>query len=111
MDVGDHVAGQPHRRDVRAGQAAEAVAEPEDVGDAVVVGELEDQAADHVVQPGAQAAARHDPGPRAGRVEVDVLARPAGLERGQVGDAAQPRLRPREGVVEQHAVRLVDVVR
>ncbi len=63
-----------------AGQAAEAVAEPDHVGDAVVVGQLEDQAADHVVQPGAQAAARHDPGPGPGRVEVDVLARAARLQ-------------------------------
>ena len=85
---------EPHRRDVRAGQAAEAVAEPEALGDAVVVGELEDQAADHVVQPGAQAAARDDPGPGPRRVEVDVLARSARLERGQVRDAAQPRLAP-----------------
>ncbi len=53
---------------VVADQAAEAVAEAEHVGHPVVVGQLEHQAADHVVQPGAQAAAGHDrrPGSRDG---------------------------------------------
>ena len=92
-------------------QARVAVAEAVDVRDAVVLGELLDDPADHVVEPGAQAAAGHDADVRGVRVEVDLPARPGRLEAGQLVDGHPALQQHGDGVVHEHAVVLVDVVR
>ena len=92
-------------------QARVAVAEAVDVRDAVVLGELLDDPADHVVEPGAQAAAGHDADVRGVRVEVDLPARPGRLEAGQLVDGHPALQQYGDGVVHEHAVVLVDVVR
>ncbi len=84
---------------------------PSTCGHAVVVRQLEHQAADHVVEPGAEAAAGHDRRPGERRVEVDVLARAARLHRRQLADRALVGDGRAHRVVEQHPVGFVDVVR
>ncbi len=80
--------------------------------DAVVVGQLEDEAADHVVETGAQPAAGDDadPGRRPGRSRAAPAARPARTT-GSSADGAPAGDGHLDGVVEQHPVGLVDVVR
>ena len=103
VDVPHGVAGRARRRRSRCfgDQARVAVAEAVDVRDAVVLGELLDDPADHVVEPGAQAAAGHDADVRGVGVEVDPsgAARPArGWAAGRWAPrapAARRRCRPR----------------
>src|SRR5262249_17444824 len=76
-------------------------AEPEDVADAVVVRQLQDQAADDVVQPGGQAAAGDDPHPGGRRVEEDALPGPARLQGGQVRDRMAAPGRAGQRVIQE----------
>jgi len=110
VDAG-HERGRERDRLTAVHQALIAVPEAEDPGHAVVLGQFQDQPADHVVQPGAQAAAGHDAGAQPGRVEVQVLTRAARLERGHRGRPAPAGDGHPGRVVEQHAVGLVHVVR
>ena len=96
VDVADEV--EPERdRSAPGGavEAGEAVAKPEHVPHPVAVAELEDDGADDVVQPGAEAAAGHEGGARARGVEEDSLARACLFERERVvraGDEAALRV-------------------
>jgi hypothetical protein len=89
-----------HGRRPVSDQTAISVAEAEYLGDAVMLRQLENEAADHVVQPRAQAAAGHDADPGVGGLEVEAFARPARFERRQVADRATPGDRHPDGVVE-----------
>ena len=95
---------------VAGDEALVAVAEADDAAHAVVPGELHHEAADDVVEPGAEPAAGDDPDPRLGRVEEDLAPRAAGLEAGQLLDGHAARAGQAGGVVEQHAVARVDLV-
>ena len=109
MDVRDQVCGQAHRLRI-ASQALVAVAEAENVTHAVVLRQPQHQAADHVVQARAQSPARHDADPGAGRVKVDVLPRPARLQRGQFAHRAPARGGHTGRIVEQDPIGFVHVV-
>jgi hypothetical protein len=58
-------------------ESAIAVAEADDLGDAVMLGQFEDEATDDVVEPRAQAAAGHDAHPRRCGFEVQAFSRAA----------------------------------
>jgi hypothetical protein len=87
-----------------------AVAEADDAPHPVVVGQVADQAADDVVETGAQPAAGHDPGPGLGRVEENLASRAGRLEAGQAADRTATRPDHAQGVVEEYPVTLVDIV-
>ena len=68
-----------HRR-VDTDEAAVAIAEADDVDDAVVLRELEHKTADHIVEPGAQPTARDNGRTRCSGFEVQPRAGPTGLK-------------------------------
>ena len=86
-----------------------AVAEAEDLADAVALRQLEDEPADHVVDPRAQAAAGDDPAAEARGLEEDAVARPRELEGRRARGSARCSS-VRQAVVEEDPVGLADVV-
>ena len=94
VDVLDDVRRQLHHRTAVAGdEALVAVAEPDDPVHAVVAGELHHEAADDVVQAGAEPTAGDDPDPGLRRVEEDLPARAARLEARELRRPRTPRAR------------------
>jgi hypothetical protein len=87
-----------------------AVPEAVDPPHAVVEGELHHQTANHVVDPGTEAAAGHDPHPQLRRIEEDAPSRSGWLEAGQGGRIATGGDDLPERVVEEDAVGFLDVV-
>ena len=111
MDVGHRRGGELDRFVAAlADEPPVPVAKAEDLRDAVAVRELEHEPADHVVDAGAEPAARHDPAAQAARVEEDAVARARQLEGRRPRRVAAVLGRLREAIVEQDPVRLTDVV-
>ena len=91
-------------------EAGEPVAEAGHVSHAVVLVQLQHEGADDVVETGAQATARHDADPGLPGLEVDVGARAARLEGRHLVERQAAGAHELDGVVEQDAVVLADVV-
>ena len=75
-----------------------------DLFDAVMEAEAPDDRADHVVQPRAEPAARHDPARELRRIEEQHLPRPGGLHRGRRCAGVEPGFHPLERGVIEHAL-------
>jgi hypothetical protein len=95
---------------VRGDEPLVAVLDADHAADLVVVGQVAHQSGDHVVEARAQPSAGDDRGAGLRRVEEDLAARPAGLQPGKLVHREPAADHAAQGVVEQHAVRLVDVV-
>ncbi len=88
----------------RETHALVAVAKAEDPLHAVAVRELEHDAAHHVVEPGAEAAAGDDPAAERARIEEDLVARPRELEGRQVQGRPCVLSELGDAVVDEHLV-------
>ena len=88
-----------------AHEAFVAEAEAVDLVHAVMAAQAQDDRADHVVQPGAETAARHDPARELRRIEEQHLPRSGGLHRGRRRAAVSSQaLHPLERGVIEHAL-------
>jgi hypothetical protein len=111
VDVRHERGVQDGRFSARWAEAAVAIAEADDVLDAVALGELEHKSPDHVVDAWAQAAARDDAAPQAPRVEEDVIARARQLEGWRARRlVAMGRHDTGKAVVQEDTVGLANVV-
>jgi hypothetical protein len=79
-------------------------AEAVDLVHGVMPVQAHDHRADHVVQPGTETAARHDPARQLRRIEEQHLSRSGGLHRRRRNALSQPGFDPLESGVIEHAL-------